>query len=323
MPLGAEQTMQSELNTTLLALSAEVQSLRQEVSELRRAGRKSAELFDEVGPIGKEVMAGAIETLDTLQSKGYFAFGSELVGVLDRVVLSYSPDDVRQLGDNVVTILDTVRSLTQPEVLAFAQRAGDAMQGDDRKGPVGMWEMLKASRDRDVQHGVALLIGVVRQVGRTARTRKMAARTELTHPGHKKVAHRLAPSRPPRERRPAPATTAAVAPAPAAAQTAPLPAAFAQLPLDANGHLADAALWTREFAQAVANVEGVGALDDDHWRIIEYAREDFAATGKAPNVRRVANGSGLGIKGVYVRFPRKPGVVVSRVAGIPKPVGCI
>ncbi len=322
MPLGTEQVNMTELTATLAALTSEVKSLRAEVSELRRARSKGAELLEEVGPIGKEVMAGAIETLESLDKKGYFAFGSELIGVLDRVVAGYSADDVRDFGDNVVTIIDTVRSLTQPEVMAYAQRAGEAMEGTERKAPVGMWDMLKASRDRDIQQGVAVMLGVVRQIGRAARTRKMAAKPQLSHPGFKKVSRRLQRTRAAPRPRPA-ATPIAAPPAVQAVLRAPLPPQFADLPMDTNGHLADAKLWSRELAQAFADQEGLGPLTDGHWTIIEFARQAYEDKGKSPNVRAVAVGSGVGTKGVYQHFPKKPGVVVSRVAGIPKPVGCI
>ena len=315
------------------ALTAEVRSLRSEVAQMRRSQAAVAELSGDVALIGKDVMAAAIDTFGELEKKGYFAFGRELLGIADRVVSNYGADDVRELGDNVVTILDTVRSLTQPEVLAYAQEAGDAIERGRTKGPTGAWELIKASRDRDIQHGMAFMLGVVRQIGRASRNSKRNGRMAVSHPAYGKVAGRLAASRPRRERRPRaaarsaapPASTAAVAKA-AVAKTfvaEPLPAPFSDVALDANGHIADADAWSRELAQLLATRAGVGQLGEAHWQIIDFARADFTAKGKSPNVRRVAKGSGVGTKGVYRSFPHKPGVTVAFIAGLPKPVGCI
>ena len=70
MPLGNEQLDQQDATLqAIIALTEQVQSLRSEVAELRRAQNKRSELLDDVGPIGKEVMGAAMEQLNA-QAKG-------------------------------------------------------------------------------------------------------------------------------------------------------------------------------------------------------------------------------------------------------------
>ncbi len=322
----------ADLTAVLTTLTQEVQALRTEVGELRRAKAKGAELFDEIGPIGKEVMAGAMETFGSLEKKGYFNFGRELMGVLDQVVAGYTADDVKELGENVVTILDTVRAVTQPGMLVFARQAGEAVEAGEKQGPVGVWEMMKASKDDDVQHGMAVMLSVVRQIGRTARGHKPSGREAPKHPKYQRMAGRLASSRPRRPARqlPHPDAVSVNAPKPSAAAVnvamaslAPLPAPFDSLPTDANGHLLVSSDWSEAYAHAVADQVGIGALTEAHFTVLKFARAAHADGGKSPNVRALATGSGVGTKGIYGLFPTKPGPTITRIAGIPKPIGCI
>ena len=84
--------------------------------------RRTQELLDEMSPILKEVMAVSTDQLQGLEERGYFDFGRETLKVMDTIVTSYSAEDVQQLGDNVVRILDTVRRVTQPDMLAHRRR---------------------------------------------------------------------------------------------------------------------------------------------------------------------------------------------------------
>ena len=68
---------------------------------------------------------------------------------------------------------------------------------------------------------------------------------------------------------------------------------------------------------------GVAELTEAHWAVIDFARQEHAETGQAPNIRRLTAGAGVEIKALYALFPQAPGRAVSRVAGLPKPAGCL
>ena len=75
------------------------------------------DLMKDVGPIVNEVIIDTTRKLHEFEQKGYFEFMREFGNIIDNIVSYYSVDDVRLLADNVVTILDTVKNLTQPDVL--------------------------------------------------------------------------------------------------------------------------------------------------------------------------------------------------------------
>ncbi len=75
------------------------------------------DLMKDVGPIANEVIIDTTKKLHEFEQKGYFEFLKEFGQIIDNVVTHYSKEDVSLLADNVVTILDTVKNLTQPDVL--------------------------------------------------------------------------------------------------------------------------------------------------------------------------------------------------------------
>jgi len=77
----------------------------------------------DAGPVAREVIIDLIKKLHEFEQKGYFAFFRELYRVMDTIIVNYSKEDVRLLADNVVTILDTVKNLTQPDMLKAMNNA--------------------------------------------------------------------------------------------------------------------------------------------------------------------------------------------------------
>ena len=96
-----------------------------------------------------------------------------------------------------------------------------------------------------------------------------------------------------------------------------------QLALDADGHLVNRAEWTPELANELAHAEGIRELTDAHWKVINYMRKVFDAEGDAPSIRRLTRESGIETKLLYTLFPKGPAKKAAKIAGLPKPKGCI
>lgn len=92
--------------------------------------------------------------------------------------------------------------------------------------------------------------------------------------------------------------------------------------VDAEGFLLRASDWTPEIGEAAAKELGL-ALTPAHWKVIDFARKDTAERGESPGPRRIASGAGVSIKDLYALFPKGPGKLVARVAGVPKPKACL
>jgi TusE/DsrC/DsvC family sulfur relay protein len=93
--------------------------------------------------------------------------------------------------------------------------------------------------------------------------------------------------------------------------------------LDAEGFLTDPQQWNEQLAEAIAHENGIPELTDRHWLVVKFMRERFLTTGTAPSIRSLGKESGVPIKELYQLFPKGPAKLAAKIAGIPKPKGCI
>jgi TusE/DsrC/DsvC family sulfur relay protein len=96
-----------------------------------------------------------------------------------------------------------------------------------------------------------------------------------------------------------------------------------KLELDADGHLKNLNDWDKEVAKEFAKLEGIEELNDRHWIVIEFMRKEFQAKGDAPSIRKLTKESGVDTKELYALFPKGPAKKAAKIAGLPKPKGCI
>ncbi len=99
--------------------------------------------------------------------------------------------------------------------------------------------------------------------------------------------------------------------------------AGADVDVDPEGFLTDPEQWNEEIAAAIAAESGIPTLTDRHWQVVNFMRDTYLRTGTAPSVRALGKASGVPIKELYQLFPKGPAKLAARVAGIPKPRGCI
>lgn len=98
--------------------------------------------------------------------------------------------------------------------------------------------------------------------------------------------------------------------------------AGAEVTVDEEGFLTEYDQWNEEIAAALAGNIGI-ELDENHWRVIKFLREDYKEQGETPMLRRVSNVGGVSTKELFQLFPKKPAKKMSYIAGVPKPAGCV
>ncbi len=81
--------------------------------------------------------------------------------------------------------------------------------------------------------------------------------------------------------------------------------------------------WTEEIAVELAKRESIEPLTDRHWEVIRYMRKEYFEKGTGPTVRALGKSSGVPVKELYQLFPKGPAKLAAKIAGIPKPRGCI
>ena len=90
-----------------------------------------------------------------------------------------------------------------------------------------------------------------------------------------------------------------------------------------EGFFEDPGQWTEDMVPALAAEEGIDEVTDRHWQVIRFMREEYFVKGTGPTVRMLGKTSGVPVKELYQLFPKGPAKIAARIAGIPKPRGCI
>jgi TusE/DsrC/DsvC family sulfur relay protein len=98
---------------------------------------------------------------------------------------------------------------------------------------------------------------------------------------------------------------------------------------DEEGYILELNAWTKELAILIAADESI-EMSDDHWEVINFLREYYEDFQIAPAVRVLTKavkkklGADKGnSKYLYELFPYGPGKQACKIAGLPKPTGCI
>ncbi len=95
------------------------------------------------------------------------------------------------------------------------------------------------------------------------------------------------------------------------------------LEVDEGGFLLNPDQWTPEVADDLARQAGIDPLTERHWQVIDFCRRDAAEKGTPPSLRRITKVLGVPTKELYTLFPKGPGILAARIAGLTKPKGCV
>lgn len=122
------------------------------------------EFVSDAGLLSQEAFLTVMKQLDEMDRKGYFVFLQGGLDMVDRVVSSFTEDDVQQLADNVVLILQTVKEMTQPEIMTMLKNTAETAQSSE---PVdtSLFSIVKQLNDPSVRTGLAKTLTVLKTVG--------------------------------------------------------------------------------------------------------------------------------------------------------------
>ena len=101
-----------------------------------------------------------------------------------------------------------------------------------------------------------------------------------------------------------------------------------EIEVDEEGFIQEPDKWNKEVAEDLGKIEaqyteGQDKMGDDHWTIVDYLRNYFLEYGIAPPIRMVTRKTGIDLKTIYKLFPKGPAAGGCKVAGLPKPTGCV
>ena len=123
-----------------------------------------ADLGREIGPLSQDMFLMLMTRLDEMERKGYFSFLQGGMHIMDQIVTNFSEEEVRQLGENIVLILQTVKEMTQPEIMQLMSSTATELREDDIPDDVSLFYIVRQMNDPQVKRGLAKTLNVLRTV---------------------------------------------------------------------------------------------------------------------------------------------------------------
>lgn len=93
--------------------------------------------------------------------------------------------------------------------------------------------------------------------------------------------------------------------------------------VDGDGFLQEPEIWNDDVARMFAKTDGTGDLNEKHFAVIHFIRKHWEESDMAPMVRKICQHTGLRLREIYELFPMGPARGACRIAGLPKPDGCV
>ncbi len=101
-----------------------------------------------------------------------------------------------------------------------------------------------------------------------------------------------------------------------------------EIEVDEDGFIQEPDKWNKEVAEDVGKLEaayapGEDKMGENHWTVVDYLRNYYVEYGIAPPIRMLTKKTGIDLKTIYQLFPKGPAAGGCKVAGLPKPTGCV
>lgn len=131
-------------------------------------------------PLGKQVFNDSVAQLQKFQDKGYFEYAHELGGILDNITKNFSPEDVRLLTENIVTILQTVKNLTQPDMLKAVNNAAVIFKHLDpaKVEEYSLWRVIKEVNSSEMRRAWGLFYTFLKNLSQLNEDKALTTETK-------------------------------------------------------------------------------------------------------------------------------------------------
>ena len=96
-----------------------------------------------------------------------------------------------------------------------------------------------------------------------------------------------------------------------------------EIEVDEDGFIQEPEKWDEQVAEDLAKTEEAYPMNEDSWKLVNYLRNYYLEYDIAPPIRKLTRETGLDLKKVYELFPGGPAKGACKVAGLPKPTGCV
>jgi len=118
------------------------------------------DLAKDVAPIANEVIIDGTRKLHEFEEKGYMEFFKEMGTILDNIITHFSPEDIKSLADNIVTIMETVKNITQPEMLQTLNNAVNiySSMNIEEAPQYSVWKLMREMNQPEMKKALGFFV---------------------------------------------------------------------------------------------------------------------------------------------------------------------
>jgi len=165
-----KQNLQFELDSVMDLFTALVRNLPTLV-KLVKMLEDANDLISEVSPIANDAFRNSVLWMEEKRQKGYFEFINELGDVFDNILTNFSTKDVKDLADNVVLILDTIKTMTQPDMLKALKNGINVYKSLDATNvpEYSIWRVIREMNSKEMKRGFGFAFTFLKNVSKEKR----------------------------------------------------------------------------------------------------------------------------------------------------------
>ncbi len=167
-------TSTKKVDSKLELLNDKLNIILAELDKQKSRREQVDDLMKDLSPVIRQAGLDLIKKLHDLEEKGYFIFLREVLNIPDKIVTHFTVDDLRLFADNIVVILDTVKNLTQPDMLRAINNAmtiyKDLYTEDIKE--VSMLKALRMMNSKDGKKAMGFIMTLLMNMAKYAEKNK-------------------------------------------------------------------------------------------------------------------------------------------------------
>ncbi len=140
------------------------------LNEMFEMMESMSDLIKDITPVLHQIGLDGIKIMHEYEQKGYFDFLRESTKIIDNIITHFTLEDVGALADNVVSILETVKSLTQPEMLKAMNSGLVVYKSIDVRGvpEYSLFKAAMAMNSKEMRRALGFMITFLKNIAREA-----------------------------------------------------------------------------------------------------------------------------------------------------------
>ncbi len=140
------------------------------IIELFNMLESGKDLLSDLTPIVTQVGLDSINLMSGFEKKGYFEFAKQSIKIVDNIVTHFSTEDLQSLADNIVTIMETMKSLTQPEMLKTINNSLTVYKSIQINNieEYSIFKALREMNSKEMRKGIGFMITFLKNISKAA-----------------------------------------------------------------------------------------------------------------------------------------------------------